>query len=488
MDLSKSKYCNALQCKKMLWLEKNKPNEKKELKNNNVFENGNTTHEVARYLFGEHINIEYDENLQEMINNTISTIESYQNIIITEASFNYNNNFCSVDILKKDNNKYEIYEVKSSTKLKDIYIKDISYQYYILTNLGLNVTKCSIIYINNKYIRDESINLEELFTINNVTKEVKELQEEVENNIIEINNYMKQTNEPKEDIDIKCFKPYPCQFFDYCKKHLQENNVFNISNMHISNKIKLYKQGKYDYESLLKENIDKKYKQQIEYELYNKEQYIDTYKIKEFINTLTYPLYFLDFETFQMPIPLYKGTSPYEQIPFQYSLHYIKKDNSKLNHLEFLSEPGIDPRRPLAERLVKDIPSNACILAYNMSFEKTIIKKLANTYPDLKDNLMILHDNIKDLMIPFKNRYYYDKNMKGSYSIKYVLPAIFPNEPSLDYHNLDLIHNGEEAMNNYANLETLSKEEQKYIKERLLRYCELDTYAMVKIYQKLKKI
>ena len=101
---------------------------------------------------------------------------------------------------------------------------------------------------------------------------------------------------------------------------------------------------------------------------------------------------------------------------------------------------------------------------------------------------MNIYDNIKDLMIPFKNRYYYNKDMHGSYSIKYTLPALFPNEESLNYHNLDLIHNGKEAMNSFSNLENYSKEEQEYIRERLLRYCELDTYAMVKIYNKLKEI
>ena len=106
MNLSKSKYCNGIQCKKMLWLEKYKPKEKEEIDNDSIMEQGNAVHEVARYLFGEHINIEYTDNLNEMIKDTYRTIESYRDVIITEASFNYQNNFCSVDILKKNNNKY----------------------------------------------------------------------------------------------------------------------------------------------------------------------------------------------------------------------------------------------------------------------------------------------------------------------------------------------------------------------------------------------
>ena len=123
-----------------------------------------------------------------------------------------------------------------------------------------------------------------------------------------------------------------------------------------------------------------------------------------------------------------------------------------------------------------------------MGFEKSVIKALSELYPDLSDHLMNIHNNIKDLMVPFQKGYYYTKDMKGSYSIKYVLPSLFPNEEDLNYKNLDLIHNGSEAMNAFAELENKSKEEIEYIRERLLRYCELDTYAMVKIYDKLKKL
>ena len=483
MNLSKSSYCRGIQCKKILWLEKNKPEEKEETNNDRILEQGNDIHEVARYLFGSHINIEYRENLSQMIEDTMNTIDSYKDVIITEASFNYNHNFCSVDILKKNNNTYEMYEIKSSTELKDVYINDASYQYYVLNNLGLKVTKVCLVHINSDYVRIGDLDLDQLFTKQDITKEVLELQETVKNNIKEINEYVEE-KEKIEEITENCFKPYPCLFFKYCTKHLPEKNIFTIPRMQTRQKLKLYNKGICSYEDLLKEEINENTKKIIEYELYNKEDYIDKEKIKEFLNTLTEPLYFLDFETYQMPIPLYDYVSPYEQIPFQYSLHYI---DSELKHKEYLSEPGIDPRKSLAQQLIKDIPKDTTTLAYNMGFEKGVIKKLAKLYPDLSEHLMNIHDNIKDLMIPFQKGYYYKKEMHGSYSIKYVLPALFPNDPSLNYKNLDLIHNGGEAMSSFQDLVNKTKEEQKYIRERLLRYCELDTYAMVKIYEKLKE-
>ena len=488
MNLSKSTYCKGLQCKKMLWLEKNKPDERENNDNDAILEQGNLVHEVARYLFGEHINIEYNDNLNEMIKDTYRTIESYKDIIVTEASFQYEKNFCSVDILKKKGNSYEIYEVKSSTSLKDIYINDASYQYYILTNLGFKVTKCSVITINNQYERVGSLDLNKLFLINDITDTVISLQPNVKNNIIEINKYMEEDIEVNKKITENCFKPYACPFFKYCTRNLPTPNVFNITVNPGITGLKFYQKGIYSFEDLLKENINDKQRQRVEFELYNKNDYIDKEKIKIFLKTLSYPLYFLDFETYQMPIPLYDRVHPYEQVPFQYSLHYFESEKRELKHTEFLAASGIDPRRELALSLVKNIPLNVCTLAYNMKFEKGVIKRLAELYPDLKEHLMNIHDNIKDLIIPFDNRSYYSKNMHGSSSIKHVLPALFPNNPELDYHNLDLIQNGSDAMNNFRDLENMTQEEQKYTRERLLKYCELDTYAMVKIYEKLKEV
>lgn len=484
MNLSKSKYCKGIQCKKILWLDKNHPEEAEKINNDSVLENGTKVGELAKELFGFHIDVKYSEDLNSMINDTKALLLN-KNITITEASFKYENNFCSVDILKKENNNFEIYEVKSSTEVSAIYIEDLSYQYYILTKLGYNVVKASIVYINSDYIREDELDIKKLFNIKDLTDIVSSKIEEIEKNIREICSYVDEKNEPYEDLDIKCFKPYDCPYFKYCSGFIKENSIFDIRRISAKKKIEYYKQGLYTFKQL-ENKISDNYKMQIDFELNNKEDYINVENIKEFLNSLTTPLYFLDFETYQQSIPEYKGVKPYDQIPFQYSLHYIEKN--ELKHKEFLSEAGIDPRRKLAEQLVKDIPDNVCVLAYNMSFEKSVIKKLANIYPDLKEHLMKIYENIKDLMVPFYNKDYYSKNMKGSYSIKYVLPALFPNDEALDYHNLMQVHNGSEAMNAFASLPSLTKEEQNTLRSNLLKYCELDTLAMVKIYEKLLEV
>ena len=487
MYLSKSKYCSGVQCNKILWLDKYKSEVKEEIDNSSVLDNGTKVGELAKGLFGEYLDVPFNNDLNQMIKDTYEFLKN-DKCVITEASFDYNGNFCSVDILKKNKDKYEIYEVKSSTSVSDIYKDDISYQYYVLKSLGLNVTKCSIVHINSSYIRHGDLELNKLFKIVDVTDIVLKKQNEVKNKIKEINEYMENKNEEEKDIGEYCFHPYECPYFKYCSRNINKPNVFDIRLMSLKKKFELYNNGIYEYKDLLNSDINDKYKEQIDFELNDKKDKIEIEKIKGFMNTLYYPLYFLDFETFQESVPSYDIISPYEQIPFQYSLHYIKSENSKLEHTEFLAEASIDPRRDLAVKLVNDIPENVCVLAYNMSFEKNVIKKLSKLYPDLSEHLMNIHDHIKDLMVPFKNRNYYTKEMYGSYSIKYVLPALFPNDESLNYHNLDMVHNGSEASNAYSTLSNYSKEEQLEIRKNMLKYCYLDTFAMVKIWEKLNEV
>ena len=441
--LSKSKYCRAKQCNKMLWLDKNKPEEATQLNKDSIFETGTRVGELAKNYFGRYVDIEFNKDLSKMIEQTKKELNNFPNII-TEASFNYNNNFCSVDILRNDVDGVEIYEVKSSTEISDVYLEDVSYQVYVLLNLGYKVKKASIMYINNQYVRKGELDLKQLFNVEDVTEIAYSRQKEIEDKIKEINEYMQIKEEQDEKIGMHCFEPYECAYWKYCTKCLPNKNVFSIAGMYKTEKFDLYNSGIVSYTDLEKEDIKEKFKEQIAVELSN-EKIIKKDEIKDFLDTLTYPLYFLDFETFKQAIPEFDGIRPYMRIPFQYSLHYIEKEYGELRHKEYLAQSGIDPRRELAERLVKDIPQNVCVTAYNMGFEKSVIRELAELFEDLSDKLMNIHDNIKDLMIPFQKRWYYTKEMEGSYSIKAVLPALYPNDPDLNYHNLPGVQNGDEA-------------------------------------------
>jgi hypothetical protein len=182
------------------------------------------------------------------------------------------------------------------------------------------------------------------------------------------------------------------------------------------------------------------------------------------------------------------------QVPFQYSLHIQEKRGAKPSHREFLAQEGTDPRRTLAERLCADIPVGGRdtigvqVMAYNTAFEKTRLAELAAFFPDLAAHLLAIKATMVDLMRPFASRAYYARELAGSYSIKAVLPALFPNDPDLDYAALPGIHNGGDAMTIFPILHPLPPAEIAATRNALLAYCRLDTLAMVKILEKLQKM
>ena len=156
-------------------------------------------------------------------------------------------------------------------------------------------------------------------------------------------------------------------------------------------------------------------------------------------------------------------------------------------HKEFLAESGTDPRRAVAEALCRDIPADACVTAFHKSTECGILRKLAEQFPDLREHLNAVAEHVVDLLVPFQSGWYYKKEIGGSFSIKSVLPAICPDDPELDYYGLEDIHNGTEAMSKYPKMKDMEPGEREKIRRSLLAYCRLDTLAMVKVWEELKK-
>jgi len=491
VNLSKSKYCSALGCPKKLWMGKYKPEEAVSKARDSVFKNGTAVGNLAKGLFGEYEDVEFNKDLNVMVEKTKELLEQKSNII-TEASFIYENNFCSVDILKNFEDGIEIYEVKSSASLKDINLDDVSYQYYVLSKLGFNIKKAYLVYINNKYIFHDKLELDKLFIIEDITDIAKSKLEEIETNIKNINDYMNtytKENEPESKLGMACRKPYVCDYWEYCTKDLPEPNVFDIFKMEWTKKFEKFEEGKISFEDLKNEKLNEKFLEQINFELNNLEPKINKEAIKELMASLKYPLYFLDFETIELAIPEYEGTWGYQQLPFQYSLHIIREEGAQVEHREFLAE--VDDKdfiRHFAESMIRDIPDNGSVIIYNNSFEPVRNRELSKMFPDLAKDLERINSNMIDFMVPFRRRDYYMKEMKGSYSIKAVLPALYPDDPELDYHKLPVVHNGEEASDTFLSLRNKTKEEAQKIREGLLEYCKLDTFAMVKIWERFKDI
>ena len=488
--LSKSLYIRGLQCEKSLWLKKKKPEVLQAPDDGAqvVFDTGTSVGELACELFSGGERIEYTGDFNAQMAKTKELIERGTEVIY-EATFCFDGILVMVDILRICEDSLIINEVKSSTSVKDVYIDDASIQYYVISSLGHKVGGVNIIHIDNSYVRGEKLELEKLFHTEDVTGQIMQKQAEIPQILNKFEEILSKNIEPEVDIGPHCSDPYHCDAWEYCwreQRGIPEYSVFNISRLRSDKKFDLYKSGIVKFEDIKElDKFNASQQIQIRSEL-SKEQIIDKETIKEFLETLSYPLYHLDFETFQQAAPEFVGLRPYEQIPFQFSIH--KEDGKgNLEHFEFLAEVGADPRYELALNLIKFIPQDACVLAYNMSFEKRVIRQLALNYSQISSELMAIHDNIKDLMAPFASKSYYHPKMQGSYSIKYVLPALMPEFESA-YKDLNLIHNGGEAMQAYEAMTHMSADEREAYKNALLAYCKLDTLAMVKVLEKLREV
>jgi hypothetical protein len=439
---------------------------------------------LARKLFPGGTALEYEgSSFEEKIARTKELIASGVDTIY-EATFLYDNVLVMVDILHHGVRGWELYEVKSSTAVKDVHVSDVAVQYYVLKGSGLPVSKASLVHINNRYMRWGDLDIKGLFVAEELTSVAEEQQVSVKHDLMGL-QAMINGECPVSDIGAHCSEPYECDFTAHCWAHVPKPSIFDIARLNSSKKFELYYKGVRSFKDIPDDfPLNPNQRMQVDAELSGK-KFIDSAGIGEFLDTLSYPLYFLDFETFQSAVPLFDSTKPYEQIPFQYSLHAMDRECGEVRHYEFLAEVGADPREDLAKRLVADIPVDVCVLAYNRGFEKGVIKRLAEEFPAYASKLMNIHDNILDLMAPFRSKYYYAKEMQGSYSIKYVLPALIPGQ---GYDGM-AICNGGEAMNAYATLH-LVKDEAEVARSRkaLLEYCKLDTLAMVMLLEKLREV
>ena len=517
--LSKSRYTKYYQCPKALWLSINKPEEATidpgvEAR----FTEGNVVGDLAMQLFGDFVEVTAHHedgrlDLNTMIQRTKEEMKRGTEVIC-EASFSYTkgdeSNYCAVDILRRTPDGWAIYEVKSTTcHVKDItledkkirdkvqkYAPDIAFQKWVLKQCGVHVTGTYLVMLNSDYVLHGELNIQELFNIVDLKELVANEYDKVPSISALAHKTLQATDEQGlKEIGTHCNVPYRCAFWEYCTKHIPASSVFDVyggfgkTAFTMAQKIEYYNNGIVTFDQLRNCELGKIQEMQIQCTLNSKDS-IDKPGIQEFLDKVTYPLYFLDFETMMQVVPQYEGTRPYQQITFQYSLHYIEHKGGELKHKAYLApSDGSNPLRALAEALCRDIPMNVYTMAYNDPFEKGRIEEMAKAFPDLSTHLLSIHDGIIDLLTPFRRGCYYKPAMGGSFSIKSVLPALFPDNDELNYHSLNpLVQNGGHAVTIFPKIKDMPTEEAVEARKALLDYCHLDTLAMVRVWEKLQEV
>ena len=440
--LSKSTFMHGCQCTKRLWLHKFQPQVRDEETEAQaaIFQSGTDVGFLARQLFSGGLDASPPTyyQYQQSVADTAKYIRKGI-MVIYEAAFQFDGIMAAIDILVQKKGKWYAFEVKASTSVKPAYILDAALQYYVITQSGLPLEDISIIHLNRDYIRKGELDIQKLFTCVSIIEAVKEQQAFIIDKSAELKSVLKLKQPPDVSIGEQCFKPYDCDFFGFCSKALPEE------------------------------------------EMEQEVAYINHTEIKKFLSQLTYPLHFMDFETWMTAVPEQDGHWPFRQIPFQFSMHIQENAGDNLEHLSYLTEGTYSSSLEFAESLLKTIRKKGSIVVYNQTFENMILNNLKDEFPQLAAHIEKIQKRIVDLMSPFRKNYRLPE-MQWSYSIKYVLPALVPE---LSYDSL-VIGNGGDASAAFYNLKQVENETEKQAtRQALLEYCKLDTLAMAKILEKL---
>ena len=408
------------------------------------------------------------EKTQELLNDD-------QVNTIFQAAFSANDVEVFVDVLTRAGDHWDVIEIKAATSVKDHFIDDVSIQAKTALDAGLPINRIKLMHVNNQFVYQGDKNYNGLFIQEDITEQVKAHWSVVPKNV-DASKHIVNGPEPEQHITGHCKKPNLCEYRQYCES--QESDY----------PVGLLPRGGKVITTLLANGITDI--RDIPYDMLKSDNHIRVRNVTiegkpeqlpeavEILNELDYPRYYLDFESIQFAIPIWADTQPYWQLPFQWSCH-IETSDGKLDHEEFLDVSGNDPRREFAEALIQTCQEEGPIIVYNQAFEKTVIKKLAEEFPDLSSSLLALNERIFDLL-KVTQKFYYHPDMRGSWSIKKVLPCLVPE---LSYSDLGDVQDGTQAQQSYLDIigDMRSSDGKAKLTQDLLDYCELDTQAMVEI-------
>ncbi len=483
--LSKSSFITGCQCAKALWLSKNRRDLIPALVPalQAIFDQGREFGKLAHSLFPGGVDVSpeshfhYDPSIEE----TKRLIEQGAPAIY-EASFRENEVLVAVDILQNAGDGWNAFEVKSSTSIKKVYIIDVAVQYWVMNRAGLKIRNISVILVNNQYVRRGIPDHSALFKLVPVLDEVLALQSWIGEAIEELKAVANSETEPGISIGTHCSDPYVCQFMDHCWSHIPEYSVFDISR--IGKKAwELYRKGIMNTVDI-PEGFKLSDRQQIQVggdktggRIFN------AAAISEFLGGIRYPIRFLDFESVMPLLPMFDESRPYQQLVFQFSLHQIGNENSEIEHFEFLAESaGKDPRLAVLNELRRTLGKSGSIVVYNQQFEITRLNEMARDFPEFAVDINGWIKRIIDLMSPFRAGDFYLPAMRGSYSIKKVLPALFPE---MNYDDLEIREGGTASLTFLQMMTGEFTGDLSHTRNALKEYCKMDTLAMVRIWQKL---
>lgn len=399
-----------------------------------------------------------------------------------QATFTVDDLLVKVDILAQAEAGWHLIEVKSSAKYKpEEHLPDIAFQVYVLQRAGLNVIQASLMHLNSACRYPD---LADLFALTDVTDDVRSFLPRVEKDVAAMRQIILGDEAPPHSIGRYCSKPQECPFYSHCWRDIDGWTIYDIPYLKRPQEQQLEEKGIRYVADIPPEFVLTDKRANAFVDLVNQQQIsIDGDAIRAELATLSYPLYFFDFETIDYAIPVFDGCKPYQQVPFQYSCHILDADGS-LTHRDYLHTTKDDPRQALVEALLADIGQAGSLIAYNISFERAVIRHLAEQFPTYADRLMHMADRLWDQLAIFR-KHYRHYEFGGSDSLKAVLPVIVP---ALRYTDL-AVQDGVQAQEAWEELVNgADSAESERLIQQLRAYCHLDTLAMVELHRALQAL
>jgi hypothetical protein len=486
--LSKSKLLAYRQCAKRLWLEVHRPKLREDSTATQAsFTVGHQVGDIAQRLYdpkGKGVVIDPQaDGFDAAFARTQELLQSAQPIF--EAGFRAEGALALADVMlpvrKGGKLAWRMVEVKSSTSVEDYHRDDAAVQSFVARSSGVPLTRIALAHIDSHWVYPGNNDYDGLLLENDLTNEAFGRGEEVRSWIADAQQIVAKKREPRVASGKHCGNPYECGFLAYCQsQEPQAEQPIEWLPGRLSNGLQAHieAQGLTELRDVPDELLNAK-QRRVKTVTLSRKPHFDKRATAQALGAHKLPAYFLDFETIQFAVPIWKGTRPYQQIPFQFSVHRLSR-TGKLEQRAFLDLTGNDPSRAFAEALIAACGERGAIFVYNAAFEASRIRELSQRFPRLAKPLLALNERVVDLL-PVARNHYYHPSQQGSWSIKAVLPALCPE---LRYGDLDGVQDGGMAMEAFreALAPQTSKARKSEIEQQLLAYCALDTYAMVRLW------
>lgn len=487
-DLSKSKLMAYRQCRKRLWLEVHHPELRADsTATQNSFAIGYQVGDIAQRIYDpENRGVVIDaqvEGFEAAFARSQDVLQTRQPVF--EAGFRAEGAMAFADVLlpvgRGRQPAWRMVEVKSSTSVKDYHRDDAAVQAFVARASGVPLRAIALAHIDNRWEYPGDGNYQGLLRENDLSEEALGRASEVRSWIADAQVVIARQVAPDIKPGPQCHSPYACGFLSFCQRD-QASVDYPVSWLPGSFRAELKNyieaRGAADMRDVPDALLSAR-QHRVKAVSVSGQPYFDQAAAAAALDGLGWPAYFLDFETVQFAVPIWPGTRPYQQLPFQFSLHRLSR-NGKLSHRDFLDLSGRNPSRAFAQALIDACGQSGPIFVYNAGFETGRIRELAERFPALAEALLAINERVVDLL-PVARQHYYHPGQQGSWSIKAVLPTVCP---TLRYDDLDGVQDGDMAMTVYreALLPETTQVRRLLIEKQLRDYCALDTYALVQLW------